>query len=502
MKKFLLILTLFVSFFLSQTVNGQCTVKDVVITINSTVQSGSDCNVNFNLNFMLHNNGGNKTVVMQVWKEVDYPNYWQCTTTGTSTVNKAPKAADLRKTTAPYSVGSPGPLPFLNIAFDAATQTIISSASYPGGGVTLGSGYTVSIGAVQPDGFFSVTLNNLQVSVPNQICGAGVSIKADVWSSQASITSQWTPHCVICGQSYAFNYPLVQGSTPCSLIEGITQRRFQFTVTNNNTNQAIQYTYKVYRDVDASGSLTAGDVEVASQTTPQTLLAGQSLGYGPTLYAGNQGATIDQPVVVVLDLTGLNQRDYALLKPSCGTLPVSLKNFNAAKRTAKVALTWETESEINNDGFEIQRRIGNGQYKTVAFVDSKAPGGNSNGASYSYSFDDVENLPNGVAYYRLRQVDLDGKSIYSEIKAIRSNSKALFISVYPNPSRGTTNVAIPEGVGVVDVALEDFTGKLVQRWNGINTRNLQLTNLKPGMYMLRVNARESGEQVVERILIQ
>ena len=502
MKKFLLVLTLFMSFAVLQRANAQCTVKDVVITINSTLQSGSNCNVNFNLSFQFNNNGGNKTVVLQAWKEVDYPNYWQCTSTGTSSVNKAPKLADLRKTTAPYSVGSPGPLPFLNIAFDAATQTVIASADYPGGGVTLGSGYSVSIGAVQPDGFFSVTLNNLQVSVPNQICGAGVSIKADVWSSQASITSQWTPHCVICGQSYAFNYPEVVGSTPCSLINGITQRRYQFTVTNNNTNQAIQYTYKVYRDVDASGTMTPGDVEVFSETTPQALLAGQSLAYGPAVYAGNQGATIDQPVVVVLDLTGLNQRDYGLLKPSCGTLPVSLKNFNASKRTGKVAVTWETESEINNDGFEIQRRIGNGAYKTIAFVDSKAPGGNSNGAQISYSFDDVENLPNGVAYYRLRQVDLDGKSIYSEIKAVRSNSKALFISVYPNPSRGTTNVAIPEGAGVVDIALEDFTGKLVQRWSGLNTRNLQLTNLNPGMYMLRVNARESGEQVVERILIQ
>ncbi|MFN5134245.1 MAG: T9SS type A sorting domain-containing protein [Chitinophagaceae bacterium] len=494
MKKLLLILTLFVSFALSQTANGQCTVKDVVITINSTVQSGLDCSVNFNLNFMLHNNGGNKTVVIQAWKEVDYPDYWKCSSTGTSTVNKSPKLADLK-------LNGTGPLPFLNIAFDASTQSVISSANYPGGGVMLGSGYTVLIGAVQPDGFFSVTLNNLQVSVPNQICGAGVSIKADVWSSQGSITSQWTPHCVICGQSYAFNYPQVIGSTPCSLIDGITQRRFQFTVTNNNTSQSIEYTYKVYRDVDASGSLSAGDVEVFSETTPQALLAGQSFGYGPALYSGNQGLTIDQPVVVVLDLTGLNQRDYALFKPSCGTLPVSLKNFNAAKRTGKVALTWETESEISNDGFEIQRRAVNGTYKTIAFVDSKAPGGNSAG-NIIYSFDDNENLPNGVTYYRLRQVDLDGKSIYSEIKAVRNNLTALFISVYPNPSRGTTNVAIPEGVGVVDVALEDFTGKLIQRWNGLNTRNLKLTNLKPGMYMLRVNARGSGEQVVERILIQ
>ncbi|HEX4958092.1 MAG TPA: T9SS type A sorting domain-containing protein [Lacibacter sp.] len=500
MKKFVLVLSLFVSFASIQKANAQCDIKDVVISILNTTQSGSNCNVTFNVSFMFNNNGGNKTVVIQAWKENDYPNYWNCTNES-STVNKAPKAADLRKTTAPYSVGSPGPLPFLNIAFDAATQTVIPSSSYPGGGVTLGSGYTVAIGATQPDGYFLVTLSNLSVSVPNQNCGDGVTIKADVWSSQASITSQWTPHCVICGQTFAFNYPTVTGSQPCSLINGVVQRRFQFTVTNNNTNQAIQYTYKVYRDINGNDLYDPGtDVVSFSENTLQSLNAGQIVNYGPTIYTGNSGATLNQKVFVVLDIVGLNQRDYLLFQPSCGSLPVKLKNFNASRRTGRVALTWETAEELNNKGFEIQRRIGNDKYETIAFIDSKAPGGN--GSDYTYSYDDMGDPKDGVTYYRLRQVDLDGNANFSDIRSIRSNSKSLTVSVYPNPSRGIVNVAIPEGVGVVDVVLEDFTGKQVQRWNSMNVRNLQLNNLKPGIYMLRINARSTGEQAVERILIQ
>lgn len=183
-----------------------------------------------------------------------------------------------------------------------------------------------------------------------------------------------------------------------------------------------------------------------------------------------------------------------------GPLPVTLKNFDAAQKSGKVTLTWNTILESSNDGFEIERRIGNGAYQKIAFVDSKAPGGN--GAAYSYSFDDNSALPKGVTYYRLKQVDFDGRATYSEIRAVRSANGTLLLSVYPNPSRGTTNVAIPAGIGAVDVTLTDFAGKSLQQWNGVNTSNLQLTNLKPGMYTLRVSVRATGETITERIAVQ
>ena len=182
------------------------------------------------------------------------------------------------------------------------------------------------------------------------------------------------------------------------------------------------------------------------------------------------------------------------------SLPVTLANFDAAQKSGKVTLTWNTMLELNNDGFEIERRIGAGAYQKIAFVDSKAPGGN--GAEFSYSFEDNTVLPKGVSYYRLRQVDFDGRATYSEIKAVRTGNGAIILSVYPNPSRGTVNVAIPDGIGTFDVSVDDFTGKSVQRFSGLTSRNMQLNNLKPGMYMLRVSIRATGETITERIAVQ
>ncbi|HLP36248.1 T9SS type A sorting domain-containing protein [Lacibacter sp.] len=210
-----------------------------------------------------------------------------------------------------------------------------------------------------------------------------------------------------------------------------------------------------------------------------------------------------------LDQNGNGQQDLLNGEPVIGeetflctqsTLPVTLANFNAVQRSSKVNLTWETLFELNNDGFEIERRIGSGAYQKIAFVDSKAPGGN--GDAFSYSFEDATNLPKGVTYYRLRQVDLDGRATYSEIKAVRTGNGTIILSVYPNPSRGTTNVALPSGVGTYDVSVDDFTGKSVQRFSGLTSSNLQLNNLKPGMYMLRVSIRATGETITERIAVQ
>lgn len=195
--------------------------------------------------------------------------------------------------------------------------------------------------------------------------------------------------------------------------------------------------------------------------------------------------------------TIVNEKSFLCSQSS---LPVTLANFNAVQRSSKVTLSWETLFELNNDGFEIERRIGSGAYQKIAFVDSKAPGGN--GDAFSYSFEDATTLPKGVTYYRLRQVDLDGRATYSEIKAVRTGNGAIVLSVYPNPSRGTTNVALPSGVGTYDVSVDDFTGKSVQRFSGLTSSNLQLNNLKPGMYMLRVNIRATGETITERIAVQ
>jgi hypothetical protein len=218
----------------------------------------------------------------------------------------------------------------------------------------------------------------------------------------------------------------------------------------------------------------------------------------------NLGPIVQGSVVYTfyLDLNDNFQQDPGENSFRCSqsTLPVTLTSFNAVGRSGKVALTWETATEVNNDGFAVERKVGNGVYERIGFVDSKAPGGS--GENYSYSFDDFNPQAKGVTYYRLAQADLDGKITYSEIRAVRLGNGTILISVYPNPSRGTTNVVLPDGVGTVDVSVDDFTGKSVQRLTGINSKNFQVNNLKPGIYMIRVNIRSTGETITERISVQ
>lgn len=193
--------------------------------------------------------------------------------------------------------------------------------------------------------------------------------------------------------------------------------------------------------------------------------------------------------------------EFKVITTVGGPLPVSLKNFNAAVSNGKALLTWETDQENNNKGFEVQRRTANSKYETIGFVESKANGGNSN-SSVIYSFSDHTALAKTTAYYRLRQVDNNEQSVYSDIRVLRFSGGQAAVSVYPNPGKGATNIAIPAGSGKVDITLIDHAGKTIQSWTGISVNNLQITNLKAGIYMLRLNFRETGEQLVERVMIQ
>lgn len=474
-------------------VQAQCTLKDAVITINTASQAGPNCTVNFDLSFEFDNNNGNKTVVIQAWKEDDYPNYWGANCDN----NKAPKAADLRKTTAPYSPGTPGPLPFLNIAFDAATQSVINSADYPGGGVTLGSGYTVNVGPLV-GGFFKVTLTNLIVTVPNQICGNGVTIRADVWSSQASLNSQWTPHCVICNNRYAFNYPEVSASLNC-----LNPRLYGVRINNINTSQAIISSWKVYRDDNQNGTLEIGtDPLVDDQSGININLApGQIYNPGAIFpYIGNNSApSINRNLIVVVTTAGLANNQIALAANACSPLPVDFKSFTATRNKSNVIVKWETSTEVNSSGFAVERNI-NGTWDQVAFVPSQAPGGNSS-SDLSYQFIDL-NTAKGISQYRIKQIDIDNKSKFSDIRSVKGDGQIGKIIVYPNPTAdGRVNVVFDDASVTRSITVSDMSGRTVKQINSITNNNITIDNLQPGMYSLRVFVPETGEQSVMKVVV-
>jgi hypothetical protein len=192
----------------------------------------------------------------------------------------------------------------------------------------------------------------------------------------------------------------------------------------------------------------------------------------------------------------------APLASACASLPVKLSLFTAARYQSNVSLIWETATEINNAGFYVQRLIGGGSWETIGFVPSQAAGGNSNSLLH-YEFID-NNSTKGMTQYRLRQVDIDGKSAMSSIRTVRGEGQNSNTVIYPNPSKGKVNVIFESSNSNSsrDVTLMDMNGRTIKQWKNITGNTLQIENLVTGFYTVRIINNQTGEQVIEKIVVQ
>jgi hypothetical protein len=187
---------------------------------------------------------------------------------------------------------------------------------------------------------------------------------------------------------------------------------------------------------------------------------------------------------------------------SCATLPVNLKLFTAARtNSSTVNLKWETAQEENSKGFDIQRKLSNGGWETIGYVETKAINGNS-GSPLSYEFTDI-NSAKGITQYRLRQLDINGKQSYSLIRSVRGNGQKGKTIVFPNPSNdGKVNVVFEDKDVSRIVSLTDMNGRIIRQWKNVLSNTLQIENLISGFYTLRIINSETGEQIVEKIVVK
>lgn len=171
-------------------------------------------------------------------------------------------------------------------------------------------------------------------------------------------------------------------------------------------------------------------------------------------------------------------------------LPVELSHFSASC-DEHVEILWVTESELNADKFIVEKSRNGVNWE---LVDELAAAGNSN-SHLSYSTTDKKSY-HGVSYYRLRQVDFDGKEkIYGPI-SVSCTDNGNNINVYPNPNNGNFTVEInsPSDIEEASLQLFDVTGKLIasrefQIVDGVTQIMIEETqSLKPGTYVLKVIA--------------
>lgn len=185
--------------------------------------------------------------------------------------------------------------------------------------------------------------------------------------------------------------------------------------------------------------------------------------------------------------------------PPAGPLPVSLVNFNGNRKGTNVTLSWTTNMEMQNTGFEIQRSTGNGVYEKVGFVATKAPNGNSD-MPLHYVFTEA-NMAKANSWYRLVQIDKDGTRKVTPVRGIRGLEEISKLTVYPNP--GTTgNMNVLFGSSAVrDIMIIDLNGKILKQWNNYHEDNMAISGLHTGVYMLIVNNKGTSERLTQKIVV-
>jgi hypothetical protein len=210
------------------------------------------------------------------------------------------------------------------------------------------------------------------------------------------------------------------------------------------------------------------------------------------------------------DVTSSNYVDYNSVGSGL-PLPVELTSFKAKVSKNGVILNWETATEVNNYGFEIERastslstinhqsRAGSSEWEVIGFVTGH---GNSN-SPQNYSFLDIETLNSNIKY-RLKQIDTDGSFEYSnvvEVKINGSNKYKLFQNS-PNPFNPSTKIkySIPSIVGNgqttssthVTLKVYDILGREVatlidkQQTSGNYEVIFNANNLPSGVYYYRL----------------
>lgn len=296
------------------------------------------------------------------------------------------------------------------------------------------------------------------------------------WKSQSRIRNS-----IIYGNSYGINGD--ESIVSFSLIQGFPEDAINHNLDGNTDPKFIS--------PGQAGLGSVGDYRLQAQSP--------ALGKGNNAFY-NAGQTPDLSAIQT-DLDGkprsIGLIDLGAYEFDIIALGINLISYTAEAKNSQAKLTWATASETNNKEYVLSR---SSDGKTFTKIGTVAGSMNSN-VSREYSlYDDFPQ--NGINYYRLEQMDMDGKISDLGIRSVRFALSNEEIKIYPNPVLNEFNVQFPAGA-FEQLDISDNHGKIVQKitLNGSDYQKKLFLNAQPsGIYFLRLsgNGKEQIRKVVKK----
>ncbi|MCO5247440.1 MAG: T9SS type A sorting domain-containing protein [Chitinophagales bacterium] len=359
-----------------------------------------------------------------------------------------------------------------------SSPTIINTV-FKSNSVTGTSGSTVSGGAIYNGNASAPVLSNVNI-VSNLVLSSGTENGAGIYNDNSSPKiynsilykniKQWS------GATVGADIQNT-GSGTVTLKNSITQT---YTTGNTSDNNLIGLD-PLFTDVN-NGIYT---LQAAS----------------PAIDAGNNNYI---PSGITLDLAGNfresgNNVDLGVYEfQGNSVLPITLLSFTVEKDKEVALLKWTTVSEQNNQGFEIERSTDAKNWYKIGFQPSKSENGNSS-QKLEYRF--VDNLPMiGNNFYRLKQIDFDGKKENSPIRNVIFDEQR-DIKIYPNPAK--EQISISGLQGGETIIIYDLYGRVISQLKTNHSQTtIALGNIGNGTYLIQLMQGDFIVATREIIVVQ
>ncbi len=230
-------------------------------------------------------------------------------------------------------------------------------------------------------------------------------------------------------------------------------------------------------------------ISAGAQTLQQPVTLINTPAY--TLRAGIQNFAV---APVILLTAPLSSTENCRCSYGCRVLPVTLLSFDGVRQnTVHVLLHWETTNEYQNTGFNVERSLGTATFfNNVGFVSAQL----NNNTKKKYALNDPNNY-DGISYYRLKQIDLDGNFTYSKIITVSGYSHKPTLKLYPNPA--VKNIMVETYFatsGTAKLWITDAAQKLLLVHNfsynkGSNFISVPVSSLSSGLYFIKILNNEN-----------